>query len=45
MRKLCEEEGGMLKSVLRFVDLFWCMAKVEDECVACFNWPWHGFVF
>lgn len=21
------------------------MAKVEDECVACFDWPWHCFVF
>lgn len=31
--------------VLGFVNSFWCMDKVEDECMACFDWPWFGFVF
>lgn len=43
MRKLCEEEDGILKSGLGFMNSSCCMAKVEDECMACFDWPLFGF--
>lgn len=38
MRKLCEEENGMLESGLGFVTSFLYMAEVEDRVLAACDW-------